>query len=122
MAFETTNRNVYGAREVNGLADPQEYHRRVTQNAKRTVCWKDPDLLKIIRLRMVSDPGFPWYDITYCHGMMKDGEYVKVDLPFDRLFKAKQYGSLSRQIIAYAKKDGVYARRLGILEAVSTLV
>lgn len=121
--IKTTDRNVYGAREVNGLADPREYHERVTHTAKRTLCWTDPELAKIVRLRMVSDPGFPWYDITYCHGQTKDGEYVKVDLPFDRLFKANQgHGSISKQIIDWAKRDNVFAKGLGILDAVSTLV
>lgn len=82
------------------------------------VDWTDPNLKRVTRLRLLSDPGFPMWDVSYCFGEMKDGRCVRVQLPFDQLPKG---GRLQRTIIEYAKRDKVYAKGLGILQAISTL-
>lgn len=107
--------NLYGARETAGLSDPDRYHRENTYRIQRTVAWTHPGL-RITRLRLISDPGFPVWDISYCHGRIGD-EPVSVDLPFTQLPKR----GLSRAIVEHAKRDGLYAKRLGILGCISTL-
>lgn len=102
--------------ETNGLADPKAYHQTVTDRLQRHVYWTEPGL-KVIRLRLLSDRGFPAWDVSYCHGVL-DGEPVWVQLPFYQLEKGK---GLARQIVEYAKEDGVYAKGLGILDNISTL-
>ena len=82
----------------------------------RTVDWTEPGL-RVTRLRLLSDPGFPAWDVSYCWGMIGD-EFVEVRLPFDQLPKR----GFRRAIVEYAKEDGVYARGLGILDNVSTLI
>jgi hypothetical protein len=62
----------------------------------------------------VSDVGYPYWDVSYCHGML-DGEYVRVILPFSQLPKYK----MKAAIVQYAKKEGVFIK--GILENISTL-
>jgi len=99
--------------ETNGI--PEGYHERITRQIKRTVYWTAPDL-KIIRLRFLSDPGFPAWDVSYCHGMIGD-EPVRVQLPFDQLPK----GNMGKAIVAYAKRDGLFAKGIGIFDAISTL-
>ena len=74
--------NLYGAIETNPI--PQGYH-DVDRSTK--VDWTDARLAKITRLRMVSDPGFPLWDISYCHGVLKDGTPCRVMLPFSQLPK-----------------------------------
>lgn len=102
--------------ERNPLADPQAYHAaRDAQETIRRVDWATPGL-RVTRFRLLSDPGFPLWDVSYCHGML-DGEHVDVDLPFDQLPK----GRVVSAVIAYARKDGVHAKRLGILDALSQL-
>lgn len=82
--------------------------------------WADPALAKIVRLRMLTDRGFPFYDVSYCWGVLKDGTKVKVDLPFSQLPKRSfGGGSYKLAILAYARRDGVYAKGLDIFAAIS---
>lgn len=70
--------------------------------------------LKVTRLRLLSDSGFPYWDVSYCIGIL-NGEAVFVDLPFNQIPKAQ----LKSYIIARAKKDNIYAKGLGILSNIS---
>ncbi len=85
--------------------------------------WTDKRLAKIERLRLLSDPGFPMWDVSYCFGRLKDGTACRVELPFDQLRKKCGHTgkSINAQIVEYAQKDGVYAKGLGIFDAISTL-
>ena len=38
----------------------KNYDEVVTNTAKETVDWTDKRLAKIVRLRLLSDPGLPW--------------------------------------------------------------
>jgi len=101
--------------ETNGLDNPTAYHDDFTHRIERAVPWTEPGL-RVTRLRLLTDPGFPMWDVSYCHGMIGD-EPVRVILPFGQLPK----GRVSSAIIDHAKADGVYAKRLGILDSISTL-
>jgi hypothetical protein len=101
--------------ETNGLIDAAAYHRTVTDRMTRTVPWTEPGL-RITRLRLLSDPGHPVWDVSYVHGQLGD-EPVRVAVPFDHLPK----GRVSPTIVAHARADGIYAKGLGILDAISTL-
>lgn len=79
------------------------------------VDWTTPGL-KITRLRMVSDPGFPFWDITYCHGRLNN-ENVIVNLPFSELPKRNR----EQTILKHARRDKVFAKGLGIFDAISSL-
>ena len=105
--------------ETNGLVDPSKYHEAVTHRIEETLSWDDARLAKITRLRLVSDPGFPAWDLSYCHGVDVDGNPVEVELPFSQLPKGK--GRIQKAIIAHAKRDGVFAKGLGIFNSISTL-
>lgn len=109
----TIDRNLYGANEVNGLVNGLAYHTDF-YNA-RVVDWTEKGL-KITRLRLLSDPGFPMWDVSYCHGYVGK-EPVVVNLPFSQLPKRNKV----KTIIEYAKRDKVYAKGLGILDCISTL-
>lgn len=98
---------LYGARETGGLHDGPGYHSEFV--GAREVDWTEPGLF-ITRLRMVSDPGFPFWDVTYCHGRIGN-EPVVVRLPFDQLPKR---GTLA-EVVRHAKRDSVFAARLGLL-------
>lgn len=115
--YDITNRPEVG--ETAGLVNGIAYHgeRLSQEGGVDSVSWKEPGL-KVTRLRLLSDPGFPAWDVSYCHGIL-DGRHVDVELPFSQL--AKYRTTISKQIVAYAKRDGVYAKRLGILDAISKL-
>lgn len=100
---------------ANDLTDPKAYHEAFTYRIERTVPWTEPGL-KITRLRLLSDPGLPTWDVSYCHGLVGD-EPVRVQLPFFQLPKA----GLKRAIVEAAKADGLFAKATGIFEALATL-
>lgn len=60
--------------ETNGRPDGWK-----PQPISRSVYWTEPGL-KIVRLRLISDPGFPVWDVSYCEGMIA-GELVDVRCP-----------------------------------------
>lgn len=97
--------------EVNGLADGIAYH--TNRTAKKTVDWTTPGL-EITRLRLLSDPGYPAYDVSYCHGIL-NGEDVNVQLPFSELPKR----TMKTALYAEAKATGVFIK--GLFSSISTL-
>jgi hypothetical protein len=102
--------------EINGLSDGLAYHRARPVNARR-VCWTTPHL-RVTRLRLLSDRGFPAWDVSYCHGtIVTTGEQVDVELPFDQLPKR----GMRRAIVQHAIRDNVHAHGIGVLGAISTL-
>lgn len=110
--------DTYGVHETNGLENPRAYHETRHNNHGGMVDWTTPGL-RVTRLRLLSDPGFPAWDVSYCHGVL-DGQHVDVQLPFDQLIKSRKV-SLSSQIVKYAIKDKIYAKGLGILDCISKL-
>lgn len=106
---------VGGAKETNGLGmNGSEYHSSVS-NIR--VSWNDKRLKRITRLRLLSDPGYPYWDVSYIHGELHDGTSVHIHNPFPNLTKR----GLKAEILAAAKRDKVYAKGLGVFEAISTL-
>jgi hypothetical protein len=91
------------------------YERLAEYGSAETVDWTDKRLSKIVRLKVVTDPGFPYLDVSYCYGDLKDGTKVRVRLPFHQLPKK----GARRSIVEHAKADGVYAHGLGILDALA---
>lgn len=81
------------------------------------VDWTDADLAQITCLRLLSDPGYPYWDVSYVHGVLKDGRPCRVSVPFFQLSKRKW----KSEIVEHARRDGVYAKGLGIFDNVSTL-
>ena len=104
--------------ETNGLnqdgRNSDDYHSSVTYQIKRAVPWT-MNGLKVTRLRLVSNKGFPFWDVSYCHGFIGD-EPVRVALPFGQLPKQGTWHA----IVEAAKRDNVFAKGLGILDCVST--
>lgn len=103
--------------ESNPISAFPGYHEQVTDKIAGTVDWTTPGL-KIIRLRFLSDVGFPFWDVSYCHGQLPDGKYVDVLLPFSQLRKFNN--RINRQIVEFAKQAGINAKRIGIFDAIST--
>lgn len=85
-----------------------------------TVYLDDPRLARIARLRLLSDPGFPFWDVSYCYGVLKDGTRVRVTLPVHQFSKR----ALKKEIVDMCREVGVYAKGLGLFdpETISRLV
>lgn len=109
----TTNRPAVG--EFNGLVNGIAYHnlRHSQDGGVETVNWTEPGLV-ITRLRLLSDPGFPAWDVSYCHGIL-NGRHVNVELPFSQLPKFKMKATLYNE----AKRTGKFIK--GLFESISTL-
>lgn len=103
-------RNLYGAIETNGL--PAGGQQALLATLTGTVDWTDRNLKKIFRLRFLTDPGFPCYDVSYCYGTLKNGDNVRVRLPFYQLNKR----TWKSEIIEHGKREGVFAKGLGIFD------
>ncbi|MAG39684.1 hypothetical protein CMI41_01830 [Candidatus Pacearchaeota archaeon] len=100
---------------------PEGYHKEVTYKISKTVDWATPNLT-VTRLRLLGGIGGAFsrngswqWDVSYCHGLL-NGEPVNIALPFDHLPR-----NWKSEIIRHAKAAGIYARKLGILDNVSTL-
>ena len=106
-SFTAQDRGFAG--ETNGLVDGLAYHQQ--RGRCRRVDWTAAGLT-VTRLRLLSDPGCPWWDVSYCHGEIA-GELVDVTLPFSQLPKAWRTA-----LYAEARKSGRFIR--GLFGAVST--
>ena len=105
--------------ETNGLPPGNTYaedHYR-TGNHAGFVAWTDKRLVRITRLRLLGEAGFPMWDVSYCHGKLSDGRNCDVDLPFSQLPRRNTMAA----IVAHAKRDNVYAKGLGIFDNISKL-
>lgn len=81
------------------------------EGAERTVDWT-AEGLRIERLRLLSDPGFPFWDVSYCYGRIGT-ELVKVSLPFSQLPKFNMKGALYNE----ARKTGKFIN--GLFQSIS---
>ena len=109
--------NTYGVRETNPLTPDLKAMFLAEDVDVVSVDWRDERLDKIVRFRLLTDRGFPAYDVSYVWGVLKDGSPVRVSLPFSQLPKR----TWKSTIIKHAQRDGVYAKGLGIFDNVSIL-
>jgi hypothetical protein len=117
MGFEDSmvERGLYGIEESNPMDDRVK---DIRDSLSGIVDLTDDRLARIVRLRLVTDVGFPLYDLSYCYGQLKDGQYVRVILPvhqFSRRF-------LKRDLVAMCRSVGVYAKGLGLLDSANISV
>ena len=85
--------------EINSLTDSGISH----NDTEATVHITDPDLREIIRIRLVTDRGFPMWDMSYAIGRLADGTQVRViGLPY----QLPKKGTVST-LIRWCKEDGV---------------
>src|SRR5262245_32263221 len=97
-------------REVTGMSG-DEYHAQF-RNAP-SVAWNDPALKQFVRVRLVTDPGFPMYDVSYCYGELWDGTPCVVILPFAQIPKYQ----FKKWLVDQARGDGVYLKGKGFFDA-----
>lgn len=102
--------------ETNSLGvNGNEYHGQYSR--EKMVDWTDPSLARITRLRLLTDPGFPLWDVSYCHGELNDGTKVHVQLPFSQLNRRTWWGDIKY----WAKIDGVNLYKLKVWDSISKL-
>lgn len=104
-----TTTSTYGAIQTNGITDEIKAMR---DNITDTVALSDKRLVRITRLRLVTDPGYPMWDVSYCYGRLADGTDVRVR--FRQLQFSKR--NLNRELIELFKSEGRYAKGMGIFD------
>ena len=109
--FDTVDRVVYGAVEQAGLM-PGEQQRLLDELTGETVYWADKRIDRIVRMRFLTDPAFPMLDHSYTYARLRNGDLVRVDLPFYQLPKKGWKGAL----IEHAKRDKVFLKALGLFD------
>lgn len=107
----TVDRSRYGATEINGLIDMDAELAKL-DNDRGPVQLHDRQLARIVRLRLLTDPSWPYFDVSYCWGELYDGTRVRVHLPVYQLRKR----CLNRDLVDMARAVGVYAKGLGLLD------
>jgi hypothetical protein len=109
MRWDVIANSTYGAVETNPLT---EEHKLAREAANEVVDLADQRLARITRLRLVTDPSFPMWDLSYCYGTLKDGSAVRVRLPEHQFPK----GNLNGSLIEMCKSVGVFGKGLGIFD------
>jgi hypothetical protein len=100
----------YGVNETNPLWTSEATHENVDYNEYVTL--GDPRLKRIVRLRLLTEPGYPYMDISYCYGQLKDGRFVRLSGAPMNISRRKPKADL----IAWAREEGVNAKALGLLD------
>ena len=93
-------------------SDMQRYHAGVDHSTTYTPKGVLALGGRVTRLRLLTDPGFPFLDVSYCHATLADGTVVPVELPFDQIPRVRAIPFIVEQ----AKREGFNARDLGLLD------
>ena len=87
--------------------------------------WASKNLKRWVRIRLLSDAGYPAWDLSYCYAELINGAVVRCnsgDLPaMDYSQFQKPLSKWKGKALAEARERGVYLKGTGIFEALSTL-
>jgi hypothetical protein len=100
---------MYGVVETNPISNADLTARERIDYSKRYQL-TDRNLVKITRLRLLTEPGAPVLDLSYCYGELTDGTPVLVDQPRHQFDKARW----KSQMIEMFAGAGRYAIGMGI--------
>jgi hypothetical protein len=115
--FATTDRNLYGAHETNGLLDGHAYHEAVDYTVQYTLKDVAEAGGKITRLRLLTEvwPGAGRRcDVSYCHATLPNGKTVPVQVGWN--VNGVFLRDMKKALIDWAKEEGVFAKGLGLLD------
>lgn len=101
---------MYGIQESNPIEYIDGQH--PCELLEGTVDLADPSLARITRFRLLGERGFPFWDLSYCYGVLKDGTPVRVQMPESQW----PVRGFERAIVEMCKREGVYAKGLGLLD------
>ncbi|UKD50925.1 hypothetical protein L3Q65_01115 (plasmid) [Amycolatopsis sp. FU40] len=98
-----TNPADYGVQETNPIDADAYAVRDSIDHSRAPVPLENPDLVKILRLRLLGESDFPFMDVSYCYGEMRDGTRVRVEIGASQL--RKRYTSHLIELAADAGRD-----------------
>lgn len=101
--------------ETNGLNDPDGYYNR--EWAHMRLAELSAKGGKVTRVRFLTEKimGVRLADLSYVHGVLPDGTPVRLEgLP--ALFRARWKQEVKKELIEWAKSEGVFAKGIGLLD------
>jgi hypothetical protein len=126
--------STYGCIETNGLNGGPNVEERPAQPgmpAKDSVKWHDdgrpawaqPAFKRFVRVRLLSDPGFPFWDVSYAFGEWIDGSIARIhEIPGEFGCCQLKRRSWKSDAIREAQRWGVFLKAKGFFDAISTLI
>lgn len=107
-------RSKYGANETNGLVNGTEYHAQVDYSRFWSLSEVAEAGGKISRVRLLTENvgGRILCDVSYIHATLPDGTTVNVRNGIDNLTPRFR---LKAEMIAWAKREGVFAKGIDLL-------
>lgn len=100
--------------EVNGLSEVMSEAEAQEYRSAPLVPLADRDAVhKITRLRLITSPGAPVWDISYVWGVSRDGKKVRVDMPEWQLPRQGR-GAWSSALLAMFQEQGRFAKAMGL--------
>lgn len=105
----------FNANETNGLINGAEYHEAVDYSRQYTLAEVKAEGGKITRVRLLTErwPSGRMADVSYIHATLANGKTVPVYVGVDNLTPLHQ---MKGKMIEWAKREGVYAKGLGLLD------
>lgn len=103
------------ANETNGLLNGAEYHDAVDYSQTYTLLAVKECGGRISRVRLLTErwPSGRIADVSYIHATMPNGKVVPVQVGCDNCIPLHQ---VKKAFIDWAKREGVYAKALGLLD------
>lgn len=101
----------YGVREDNNISTAAYDHSSVDYTVG-DVPLSEPELVRIDRIRLLTERGYPLFDVSYVYGTLRDGRHVRVDLGNHQLPRK----GLKRELVRLAQEAGRYAKGMGMLD------
>lgn len=117
MTYANADRiaSTYGTRETNPLPDGGHDWDNFEQDAI-TLHELARRGGRISRLRMLTEPGTPFLDVSYCHGILPNGRNVRLNVAPPMLRKGRGSEPYMSDMIAWAKDEGVHGKSIGMLD------
>lgn len=106
----------YNPNETNGLTNGAEYHDSVDYSEQYTLGMVKDAGGHISRVRLLTEwrPGGRVADVSYIHATLADGRTVPVQVGGELyLIPMNQ---IKKNFIDWAKREGVYAKGIGLLD------
>lgn len=108
--------NTYGVRETNPLGPEGHDWSRFADGAM-TLAQLQAAGGRVSRLRMLTEPGTPFLDVSYVHGVLPNGQQVHINLQDSpHLRKGRGSEPYMSDMIGWAKREGVYGKAIGMLD------
>lgn len=105
--------SAYGVQETNPV--PKGYHEREMQS----MCFNEltkKDKIVLERLRLITDPWLPYYDVSYCHCLVNGQQTDIVGFPSEIPKRGKE-----RYLVDICKRNGIYIKDITNSAKISTL-